>query len=108
MLITVDVSILSSAFKLALIFREKIYQTLETALNKISNTYKQVCQKYSAARRFCQLSFLCLQVRLNTILAVFRGYIIKSRFKAANRFSVKQAGPGQDKLSLKTYHVKAN
>ena len=79
----------------------------------MSNTWDSVKPyfwhlEYSVARRFFQLSFRCLEVWLNTILVVFRVYIIKSRFKAANRFSVKQAGPGQDKLSLKTYRVKAN
>ena len=84
----------SVVFKLALISIEKINQPLKTALNQISNTSKFV--KNTLLRFFFQLSFRCLDVWLNTILAVFRGYIIKSLFKAANRFSVKQ--PVQDRI----------
>ena len=34
--------------------------------------------------------------------------VIKARFKGANWFSGKRAGPGQVRLSLKTDHVKGN
>ena len=107
MLISVDLNDFILRFQISLISIKKIYQTLETALNQISNTSKFV--KNTLLRVvFFQLSFRCLELWLNTFLVVFRQYIIKSRFKAANQFSVKRAGPGQDKLSLKTYHVKAN
>ena len=92
-----------SPFSIKFPFRLRRYikRLGQSLLNQISNTSKFVKNA-------------SLRVIFSTLSSVF-GNVVKHGlpsfdilFKGANRFSGKRAGPGQVKLSLKIYHVKAN